>query len=282
MARRRTRWLSRLLPPLLILVILLGGGAALITYAGASPETPIWELRRYKEIGYVHSFKADLIDELPGPPQLMLIGGSRTTRLEPDFVTQLTGLSAMNCAVSNCKPEDVWAFTNYLYSRAPNNKLRFVWGMQVGSLTDTTFAQGLIYDRRLSQWFPPTLIAEQKERRGEPGIKNLLAINRFTERGMLEYTRYDRDRERGLTLEQSLDKWIPTQVEKRTQVAARSTTRAKAYFEQVMALCNSQGVIPCIIIMPIQPRALAAFRQVPAWTEQYAQFKRDVKQQRTR
>ncbi|HET6495402.1 MAG TPA: hypothetical protein VFH61_08575, partial [Thermoleophilia bacterium] len=250
------------------------------TPTAPSADTPVWQLRKYREIGYVHSYKLDLIRELPAPPKLMTIGGSRTTRFEPDLMRRLTGLPTMNCSVHNCQPEDVWAFANDLRSRAPNVKLRLLWGIRVGGMRDNTFAQGLVYDPRLARWFPPELIDEQKTLIGEPVIKNLLAINRFTPRGMLKYTNYDRQRERGLTLDASLDKWIPTHVSKEMQTSERSTARARAYFEKTMALFNEQGVTPCIVMMPYQPRAFRALSAVPQWKTSFEEFRAYLKDMR--
>ena len=258
------------------LLLALAGAAASLALAApsvATAATATWKLSHYTKVGYVRSFKLDLIQELPAPPELLLIGGSRTTRFEPSLMRRLTGLSAMNCAVSNCEPEDVWAYVNHLYMRAPDVKLRCLWGVQVRGMSDVTFAQGLAYVTRLARWFPPELIDEQKARIGDPVIKDLLALNRFTARGMLAYGTYDRQRDRGLTLHDSLDRWIPIHVSKETNAADLPTARARSYFEATMALFNEHGVAPCIVIMPLHPRALDALSAVAKWKANFEEFK---------
>jgi hypothetical protein len=239
----------------------------------AAADTPTWQLDHYTKVGYVRSFKLDLIRELPEPPQLVTFGGSRTTRFEPSLLRRLTGLPAFNCAVSNCEPEDVWAFTNHLFARSPDTKVRCLWGLQVRGIIDVTFGQGLVYDQRLSRWFPPELIAEQKERIGTPVIKDLLNLNVFTARGMLRWCLYDRQRERGLTLSESLDKWIPLHVAKEQSGAVTPQERARAYFEATLSLYNEHGVTPCIVIMPFHPRALRALQAIPEWQARFAELK---------
>lgn len=268
---------ARRSPRLLIVLIAAAAALSLAAPCAAPATTPTWRLRHYTKVGYVHSFKLDLIGEMPAPPQLMMIGGSRTTRLEPSLMRQLTGLSTMNCAVSNCEPEDVWAFANYLYERAPDVKLRCLWGVQVRGISDVTFAQGLAYDTRLARWFPQELIDEQKALIRKPVVKDLLASNRYTARGQLTHSIYDRQRERGLTLSGSLDRWIPVHVRKEKNAAALPTVRARAYFEATMALFNEHGVTPCIVIMPYHPRALQALSAVAKWKANFEGFKTYLK-----
>ncbi len=70
-----------------------GGGTTLSPAADApagpspsSPSTPTWRLASYRRAGFDKSFKADLIDELPTPPELVVFGGSRATRFEPSYL----------------------------------------------------------------------------------------------------------------------------------------------------------------------------------------------------
>lgn len=52
----------------------------------------------------------------------------------------------MNFALSNFRTEDAWAISNYLLTRSPDTGLRCVWGIQVGTFVDATFAPGLVYN----------------------------------------------------------------------------------------------------------------------------------------
>jgi len=239
----------------------------------AEATTPLWLQHHYRKIGYVRSFKLDLIDELPAPPQLVIIGGSRATRFEPNLIQHLTGLSAMNCAVSNCRPEDAWAYTNYLFSRAPQVKLHCFWCLQVSALADTTFAAGLVYDKRLSRSFPADLVAQQAKLLGNVRIKDLLMCNHFTARGRLVWCLYDKQRAEGVTLDQSLDHWIAVHVPQQPLTDPVPQTRARSYLEATLALYNKHGVEPCLVIMPFQPRALAALRAVEGWQTRLDEFK---------
>ena len=93
------------------------------TTASAAP-TPVWRLSSYRRVGFDKTFKVDLIDQLPSPPELVVFGGSRAMRFSPSYITGLSGLSAFNGAVQCFRPEDAWAFSSYLLQRSPRAALR--------------------------------------------------------------------------------------------------------------------------------------------------------------
>ena len=231
--------------------------AAVPEMVRADAAIPTWKLRHYIKVGGERSFKLDLVDELPQPPQLVIFGGSRMQRFEPNLALDLTGLPAMNFALSNFRTEDAWAISNYLLTRSPDTRLRCVWGLQVGMFGDATFAPGLVYDQRLSPWFTPELLAEQAKLLGEVHPADLLVTNRYAGRGYLRSSNYDVRRAAGETLSASLVKWIARYVTARSAVT-HVQSRSRSYFEATLGLLNQHGVTPCIVIMPYHPRALDA------------------------
>ena len=116
------------------------------------------------------TFKGDLLDALKKPPQLVVLGGSRAQRFEPNYIRRLTGLSAFNFALQNGRPEDAYATSKYLFSRAPDVKLRCFYAIQATTFGDRPMHPGLLYDERFSQWFPPDLVSRQKELNGPPSV----------------------------------------------------------------------------------------------------------------
>jgi hypothetical protein len=232
--------------------------AAAALPAGATAKSvPTWKLTRYVNIGSERSFKTDLVDELHSPPQLVVFGGSRLQRFRPKLAHSLTGLSTMNFALSNFRPEDAWAVANYLLKSSPGTRLHCIWGVQVGMFNDTPLAPGLVYDDRLSQAFPPDLVQQQKTLLGTVQPTDLLVTNRFTARGTLVWSNYDAQRARGLTLKASLAKWINRYVTSRSKITPQQS-RSRAYFEKTLKLLNDHGTVPCIVIMPYHPTALKA------------------------
>ena len=161
----------------LLLAALLWAGSAGVRGRGESPamaSTPTWRLTSYRHIGYDRSFKADLIDELPEAPRLVVFGGSRAMRFEPSYFAEHAGLTAFNCAVQNCRPEDAYAFSSYVFSRAPDVKLDCFFAVQTTTFLDAPLHPGLLYDERLSRAFPAALVARQKAALSKPPVKELL------------------------------------------------------------------------------------------------------------
>ena len=225
--------------------------------------TPTWRLKSYRSVGGDRSFKAQLIDELPAPPELLVIGGSRATRFEPSYLLEQTGLHAVNCAVQNCRPEDLYAFASYLYQRAPETKLRCFFAVQATTFRDKQLDAGLLYDARLSRWFPPELRAAQKASLGKPRVEEVLGANRYTARGLLVRNRYDILRARpGYSLARRLDGYIRAILPGATWRGPTPAPRARSYFEAAVKLFNDHSVQPVVVVMPYHPRALRAFREV--------------------
>lgn len=259
-----------------------GSRAPASTSSPSATPTPTWQLRSFRSIGGDRSFKAQLSDELPAPPELLVAGGSRATRFEPTEFLARTGLHAMNCAVQNCRPEDLYAFASYLYQRSPDTRLRCFFAVQATTFRDKQLGAGLLYDERLSQWFPPDLVAAQKASLGKPRKKEVLGINRFTARGFLVHNIYDVRRERpGYSLDRRLKGYIKAILPAATWRGRTPAPRAHAYFEKAVQLFNAHDVVPVVVLMPYHPRALRAFREV-GFQRQVDELLRYFKQAKTR
>jgi hypothetical protein len=235
---------------------------AAMASASATP-TPTWKLRSYRSIGGDRSFKAQLADELPAPPEVLVVGGSRAMRFEPSEFLERTGLHALNAAVQNCRPEDLYAFASHLYQRSPETKLRCFFAVQTTTFRDKQLNAGLLYDERLSQWFPADLVAAQKASLGKPRVREVLGINRFTARGLLLHNIYDERRARpGYSFARRMDAYIRAILPAATWHGHTAAPRAHAYFERAVKLFNEHDAVPVVVLMPYHPRALKAFRAV--------------------
>jgi hypothetical protein len=249
--------------------VVAGGAGAVATPPSpiaASPSstpTPTWQLRSFRSIGGDRSFKAQLSDELAAAPELLVVGGSRAMRFEPSELLERTGLHTMNCAVQNCRPEDLFAFASHLYQRAPETRLRCFFAVQTTTFRDKQLNAGLLYDARLAQWFPPDLLAAQKTSLGKPRVREVLGVNRFSARGLLLHNIYDVRRARsGYSLDRRLDGYIKAILPAATWRGHTPAPRSRAYFERAVRLFNDHDVVPVVVLMPYHPRALKAFRAV--------------------
>jgi hypothetical protein len=245
-----------------------GGGSAAAAgsptpASSSSPSaaaTPAWKLRSFRSVGFDKTFKADLIDELASPPELVVFGGSRAMRFSPTYIEGLTGLSTFNNAVQCFRPEDAWAFSSYLLRRSPDTRLRCVIALQARTLVDDMMRPGLLYDPRLSVAFPDELVASEKAATRAPVKKEVLGANHFTARGLLTRNRYDLARARGYDFTNHIDVSIHRLLPNHAWHGTVPDARARTYFEKTVRLYNEHDVTPLVIMMPVQPRALRAFR----------------------
>ncbi len=209
--------------------------------------------------------KADLIlHNLTRAPQLVFFGGSRSQRFDPVFAKRLTGLSAVNIAQSNARPESAWGYLNWFYKRWPDAKIRWFWGMQTGMLKDRNLDPALLQALRFYPFFPDDLLADQRAHLPDsvdemPHTYGFMR-NRYSSRGMLLWSSYDQRLTKGYTLDQALDAYIANMLH--TGLAATEPdTRARSYFEQTIKLLNDHGTTPVIALMPIHPRVLSVMKQ---------------------
>jgi hypothetical protein len=209
---------------------------------------------------YDRGYKVDLLESLKQPPELVIFGGSRAQRFDPDVAERLTGLPAFNFAVQNSRPEDVYAMSRLLYWRAPGVKLRCIWALQATTLADSPLHPGLLAEKRLAQFLPQYFLDQQSAIVTSSEGRELPSDNEFTARGRLLRNGYDLRLEKGTPFATTLSGYLSKMVPKAASPMAYTQTRAKKYFERTLQLYNLHGVEPVLVIMPYHPVALAAFR----------------------
>ena len=221
---------------------------------------------------YDRSYKVDLLERLPSPPELVIFGGSRAQRFEPSVAEDLTGLPAFNFAVQNSRPEDVYAMARLLFWRAPSVKLRCIWALQATTLSDSPLHPGLLAESRLTQFLPGYLVAGQRKVSVSSEGREMQSVDEYSARGQLLHNGYDQRLERGASFTSVLSGYLSTMAPRAGAPAPYAQTRAKKYFERTLALFNLHGVEPVLVIMPYHPDALAAFRAA-GWDVKEQAFK---------
>jgi hypothetical protein len=216
--------------------------------------------------------KVRLLKRLERSPQLLILGGSRATRFEPTYFKELTGLRSFNLAFQNGRPEDAWAFVNFIHKRFTGTKLRVVWFLHVEAFRKQGLSPGLLQDESLSRWFPPTLIASERKKLPQspaevPKTRDL-ALTRFGPDGVVLRNRYDIAEERGRLLSRSIDWSINTALERYATSEAALNPRSQRYFEQTLRLLSEMGTTQAVVLMPLHPRLLTAVRSA-GWQERH-------------
>ena len=210
------------------------------------------------------AIKMRLLERLPRAPQLLVLGGSRATRFEPAYFEELTGLRGFNLALQNGRPEDAWAFVNFIHERYPGAKLRVVWFLHVEAFRKQGLSPGLLQDESLSRWFPAGLIESERNKLPQspaevPKARDL-ALTRFAPDGVVLRNRYDIAQERGRPLSRSIDWSIQTALERYATTEAALNPRSQRYFERTLQLLSEMGTTQAVVLMPLHPRLLAAVR----------------------
>jgi len=216
--------------------------------------------------------KMRLLKRLPRSPQLLILGGSRAARIEPAYFEELTGLRGFNLAFQNGRPEDAWAFVNYVHRRFSGTKLRVVWFLHVEAFRKQGLSPGVLQDESLSRWFPPSLIESERKKLptspDEVPKARDLALTRFGADGVVLRNRYDIAEEQGRSLSRAVDWSIQTALERYATTDAALYPRSQLYFEQTLQLLADMGTTQAVVLMPLHPRLLTAVRPA-GWQERH-------------
>jgi hypothetical protein len=235
--------------------------------APAQPTSPLF-------VRTDRSVKLRLLQRLTTPPRILILGGSRATRIEPAYFLQLTGRSGFNLAFQNGRPEDAWAFVNYAHRAFPTTPLQVVWFVHVEAFREQGLSPGLVQDETLSHWFPPALIAREKKKlprsRNEVPPGRDLALTRFGADGVVFRNRYDLAEDRGRRLSHAIDCSIRTALERYDTTTAALYPRSQQYFDKTMGLLDQMGTTQVVVLTPLHPRLLAAVRDA-GWSERHAE-----------
>lgn len=218
------------------------------------------------------SYKLDLIEAMDRAPRLLIFGGSRATRFDPAYFEKVTGLRSFNAAFPVGRPSDAWAITHYCLQRHPGVKLRCFWAIQPSLFQDRQMDPGLVQDPRLSRAFDQETIdaaaAAQIATMGEDKPA-LWTAPGYAADGRLIYNYYDYLEDRGRTLETAIRQWVSLMNSRRPEKPYESDRwrSNQRYFARTLALLNSIGVRPVIVIMPTHPWAIELLGE-KRWREQ--------------
>jgi hypothetical protein len=220
----------------------------------------------------MRALKADLIERLTSPPGVVVLGGSRATRIDPAYITAKTGASAFNASVFGARPEDAWAFVNLLHSKFPNAHFRFIWVIHADYFGGRYPAKVLLEDPLLSQFFPPAFVASWSQRLNvTPKTFPLVAQAQdmvIVANGQTVHSPMD---VRALTepLARRVKATIDTSLKAYASMPSQLQPERVRYFEKTLALMRSRGDKVVIVMAPMQPTYLAAVRH-HGWSVRHA------------
>jgi hypothetical protein len=240
------------------------------------------------------SIKVDYIDKLKKPPQLIVLGSSRSMRYDPPFFQKKTGLDTFNAGVNGIGGiPDAWAMANYIHSRFPDSRPAYFWLVDVESFVPFSVQGNTAAEPRLNQYLggPPT------GRRSPSVVLRAVWANRTsvfswtTAADSLRVLRHPAAVKRAVVRYRSTFlpdgglgphpyspaefRWRYPNSVTRYQKLYRTTYRgmdpqAQRYFERTLAFMNANGATPVIVLTPINPKVLPTIGPL-GWYQRHRQ-----------
>ncbi len=238
--------------------------------------------------------KVGLMNHLTTPPQVIVLGSSRSMKIQPAYIQQKTGLPGFNAGVRSGTPIDAWAMVNYAHDRFPTVRKHYLWMLDVEAFADGTVKSNLFQSDALSRYFPSSLRNSSRL----DDLTNLLSwqatkdsvkvVRAWVEHGTAltrkqlkkqrktgefapdGYRRYDFN-DAALAKGRKLsDRLRGTTQEYRTIFSRyhKLAPLQKQYFEKTLAAMNSWGEQPTIVIPPEQPQMLAVLEPL-GWSARH-------------
>jgi hypothetical protein len=237
--------------------------------------------------------KADKIEQLEEPPELVVLGSSRSMRFEPKYLEKRTGLKTFNAGVNGIGgTADAWAMTQFIHDTWPDSSPAYLWLVDVESFVPFEIGARTANEPRLAQY-----VGQASAGKGARQLARAIWENRttlFSLETAKDSTRLLLFREKAKSKEskyrkQILDdgvlkqrKWTTKEWERRwpnsidrysklyRNVYKKMDPKAEEYFEKTIAFMNEQGATPLVVLTPINPKLRTILGPL-GWTERHQQ-----------
>jgi hypothetical protein len=232
------------------------------------------------------STKAALIKQLGSPPQLVVLGSSRSLKVQPSYLRRLTGETVFNAGVRDATPAEEYALIHFIHDRFPDAQIHWLWLLDVEAFRSDTISPELLdsadlapyvsrSDRLTSRFkgiidllswraLEDSLSSIQaSDRTSQPSlsgpdmtarrIRHLIArSDGFAPDGF--YTRVDYDWNKGMRKYQAMygDGSLYTHLH----------GLPKTYLERALSDLNRWGEAPVIVLTPMHPKLMRALAPV--------------------
>jgi hypothetical protein len=243
--------------------------------------------------------KACLAQRLTSPPRLLVLGSSRSMKIQPSYMRALTGSATFNAGVSSATPQDAWAFVNFLHDRFPAAHQRVLWMVDVEMFRPKPLDPGLLATPALSRYFSasaqwsarlsglPTLLSwhtasdswrvlsaslfrSSHARTHGQCTYRTNGVTQFTANGFRLWDIHDAARARGFTLDQGVALTIQEYSRIYRSGYPALSPGAEHSFARTVGLLNQWGVRPLLVLTPVQPRLLKAIGPL-GWNRRHAE-----------
>jgi hypothetical protein len=221
--------------------------------------------------------KADKIEQLAQPPDLVVLGSSRSMRYQPSYLEKKTGLKTFNAGVNGIGgTADAWAMTQFIHEVWPESHPAYLWLVDVESFVPFEVGARTANEPRLAQY-----VGQASVGKGTRELVRALWENRttlfslatakdsmrlllFREKAKSQQNKYRKQILDDGVLKQrvwSEKEWgrrYPNSVERYSKlyknVYKEMDPTSKEYFEKTLKFMNDQGATPLVVLTPINPK----------------------------
>jgi hypothetical protein len=226
--------------------------------------------------------KACLAERLHVAPQLVVYGSSRAMKVDPAYLSQLTGLTSFNAAVSSATPADAWAFANFLHDHFPTGGERVLWLLDVESFRARPLDPGLLETPALGRYFSASArvgatldsawsllswraaqdayrVATSRAVSATTRVPCTYRTNGVTEyapNGLRQWDFHDVARARGTSLSMGIGQSIAEYRTIYTSGYAGLAPTPRRWFERTLSALHAWGARVVVVLTPVQPKLL--------------------------
>ena len=221
--------------------------------------------------------KADRIEALKQPPQLVVLGSSRSMRYEPSYLEKKTGLKTFNAGVNGIGgTADAWAMTQFIHQVWPESHPNYLWMVDVESFVPFEVQARTANEPRLAK-FVGAATAGQGPLELAKAIwqnrttmfslstaKDSLRLLIYRDKAKNSQSKYQKQILADGVLKQRLwskKEWsrrYPNSVQRYSDlyknVYHKLDPASQAYFEKTLKFMNDQGATPLLVLTPINPK----------------------------
>lgn len=90
------------------------------------------------------STKAALIKGLTKPPELVVLGSSRSLKLQPSYLHRLTGEDVFNAGLRDATPVEEYALVHFIHDRFPDARIHWLWLLDVEAFRSDQVSPALL------------------------------------------------------------------------------------------------------------------------------------------
>ncbi len=221
--------------------------------------------------------KADRIEALKEPPELVVLGSSRSMRYEPSYLEKKTGLRTFNAGVNGIGgTADAWAMTQFIHEVWPDANPAYLWLVDVESFVPFEVQARTANEPRLAKY-----VGAATAGKGAVELAKAIWQNRTTlfsldtakdstrlllyrDKAKNTQSKYQKQILADGVLKQRLwskKEWsrrYPNSVQRYSDlyknVYRQIDPASQAYFEKTLAFMNEQGITPLLVLTPINPK----------------------------